>query len=210
MLFVVLLVASILLGGEPPAVDDPTPEVVAFWTEKESKQLASAIIGAIAIVPFLWFAGVLREALRRAGSDRLGTTALAGAVLVAVGGALSSALQFAAVDSAGDVPAEVTQTLSVLYVDSFFPFAVGFATLFLATAIAVLRHGGLPRWLAFVALLLALIAITPIGFAAFLLGLAWILVASVLLFRGGSGEEERDGGEERDVSPARSAPVEPG
>ena len=44
-------------------------------------------------------------------------------------------------------PLTVTQTLSVLSEDFFFPFLAGIAVFMFATGICVLRHGGLPRWL---------------------------------------------------------------
>jgi hypothetical protein len=45
----------------------------------------------------------------------------------------------------------------------------------------VVRYGALPKWLGWVAILLGVVGVTPIGFAAFLgLGI-WILIVSVIL-----------------------------
>ena len=80
----------------------------------------------------------------------------------------------------------MTQTLSVLSEDFFFPFLAGIALFMFATGICVLRHGGLPRWLGWVAIVIAVVSVTPIGFAGFLAAFIWTLVASIVLYlRGG-------------------------
>ena len=61
------------------------------------------------------------------------------------------------------------------------PFAVGLQLFFLATGLAVVRTGVLPKWIGFVALLLGVIAVTPIGFVAFLAGGILVLVLSIIL-----------------------------
>jgi hypothetical protein len=71
----------------------------------------------------------------------------------------------------------------VLYNDFFLGFPVGLGTFLLASALAILRTGVLPAWLGWVALLLGIISLTPIGFFAFFVVLAWIAVVSVMLFQ---------------------------
>jgi uncharacterized protein (DUF58 family) len=53
-----------------------------------------------------------------------------------------------------------------------------------ATALVILRYGALPRWLAWVSLVLALIlAIVPIGWLGVIIGLPlWTLVTAVVLY----------------------------
>jgi len=51
----------------------------------------------------------------------------------------------------------------------------------LAAGAAAARHGGLPRWLGLIGVVLGIAAFTPAGFIAFLAGGLWILIASVLL-----------------------------
>jgi hypothetical protein len=53
----------------------------------------------------------------------------------------------------------------------FVPSALG-TLVFLIPWLSVLRHGALPKWLGWVALVLAVIAFTPIGFVAFIGALA--------------------------------------
>jgi hypothetical protein len=188
VLFVALVVASIIIGGEGPDTDDSTQKVVEFWTSNDSEQITAAIIGALAGAPFLWFLGSLRNALRagEGGTGRLSAIAFAGGIVLVSGALTNNAFQFAAAESAGDVPAQVTQSISVVYSDFFFPFPIGIGVLSLATALVILRTRVFPVWLGWVGLLLGVIAFTPVGFFAFFVVLAWIVVLSVLMFRGES------------------------
>src|SRR5258708_19472437 len=83
VLFVVLLVASFSVGGSSPGTDDSGSKVISFYREHQNAQRASALLGALAVVFFLFFAGALREHLR--GSNRpsaLPPTAFAGPILI--------------------------------------------------------------------------------------------------------------------------------
>lgn len=186
LLAVALVVVSIVVTGfDDVATDDSTQEVIDFWTDNDGQQIAGATLGALSLVPLLWFLGSLRSALRTAegGTGRLSAIAYAGGVVLVAGAAVDSSLQFAVAESVGDVPPGVTQTLSVLYGDFFLVFPVGLGTLLLATSIVSLRTKVLPAWLGWAAFALGILSLTPIGFFAFIVVLAWIAVVSVVLFR---------------------------
>jgi hypothetical protein len=136
-------------------------------------------------VPFLWFLGSLRSAFRQAegGTGRLSSIAYAGGIVLTGFALADGALQFAIAESVGDVPPVATQTLSALYNNFFFGFPVGIGTLLIASSLVILRTKVLPAWLGWVALLLGIVALTPAGFFAFLVVLAWIAVVSVMLFQ---------------------------
>jgi hypothetical protein len=188
--FVALLVTSFVLTWNAPNSTDSTQSVVSYWDDHSSRLIAGALIGALAVVFFVWFAGVLRARLAAAegGSGRLATTAFGGMVMIAVGGGLFSSFTFAAADVAGKsgVPGSVTQTLSVLNSDAFFVLAAGTAVAALAAGIAAVRHGGLPTWLGRIAIVIGILAVTPIGFFAFLAFVVWVLIASIVLYTGGA------------------------
>ena len=196
---VVLLAMSFIVAGETPQADDSTREVVQFWRDEEGKQIASAVLAALAAVFLVWFGGSVRAALRQAeaerrpaaGAGRLSAIAFGGFLLMAAGVLSFSGFAFAAADTAGDVPPEVTQTLSVLNSDLFFLVAGGTVLTLLGTGIAALRYGGVPRWLAIVAIVIAIAGLTPIGFFAFLASGIWILVLSVVLFMSAPAEAPR-------------------
>ena len=93
-----------------------------------------------------------------------------------------------AADTVGDVAPQVTQTFSVIQADFFFPLAVGAAVFLVANGLAILRWEPLAAWLGWVAVVLGVLCLTPVGFFAILLMLVWIPVISVMLFQINSRE----------------------
>jgi hypothetical protein len=186
VLAVALAVVSIIVTGfDDVAADDSVVTVVEFWRDNDSQQIAGAIISALALVPLLWFLGSLRSALRAAEGEtgRLSAIAFAGGIVLVAGGAVDASMQFAVADTADELPPVATQTLSALYSDFFLIFPVGLATFLLASALAILRTGALPSWVGWVALVLGVVALTPISFFVFFLILVWIAIVSVMLFQ---------------------------
>jgi hypothetical protein len=184
IVFVVLVIVATIIIGETPAADDPLAEVVNFWDDNKDSAVVASILGAISSAFLLWFAATLRGALADAegGSRRLSSTAFGGAVIGTAGWLILIGCTFAAADTVGDVAPEVTQALSVLQADLFFPLAVGFGVFLLASGLAILRWGALPSWTGWVALVLGVAAFTPAGFFAIVLMLAWIVAVSLMLF----------------------------
>jgi hypothetical protein len=183
--FFVLIVVALIIEGSPPAADAATEEVVRWWTENDSRGLAAAQLGGLASALLVWFGGSVRATLRRAEGEpgRLAAIAFGGFLIAGVGLASIFGFDAAAAETAGDVPAEVTHTLSVLSELFFIPFAMGLLVALLATSVIILRHGGpLPRWLGFVAIAIAIVFLTPAGLGAAIATAVWILYVSVLLF----------------------------
>jgi len=188
VVFFILIAITFALSNDTPDTDTSTADTVKYWSDHDSRLIASALIGTFAIIFLIWFGGVLRSALLRAegGDGRLSMVAFAGILTIAIGGGIASALTFTVADTVNDVPPDVTQALSVLSEDFFLPFLAGIALFMLATGICVLRHGGLPRWLAWAAIVITIVSVTPIGFVGFLAVFVWILVASIVLYLSGS------------------------
>ena len=185
IVFVVLVVVAVVVGGETPDNDDSLRSIVAFWKDNEGEQIASALIAAWGVVFFVWFAASLRSALRLAevGPARLSALSFGGAIIGAVGLLSSLSLAFAAADTVGDVPPVVTQTFTILGNEFFLPIAAGYAIFFLAIGVLTVRTRVLPAWLGWPALLIGVACVTPIGFFALLVGLVWILIVSVMLYQ---------------------------
>ena len=177
--FVALLVSlRVMEGSGLPDAGDPQAKVVAFWTHHRGQQMAVALIASLAAVAFTWFAGTLRSALARSegGDATLANISFAGAIVAATGMLAISTVEYAAAQSAGHVPAGVTQTLSVLQADTWLGFAAGAAVFGLATGAAILRTAALPRWLAYVALASGVAWLSPLQPLGILL--TWSLVAA--------------------------------
>ena len=75
----------------------------------------------------------------------------------------------------------------------------GIVVLMFASAICTLRFGALPKWLGWVALVIAIVSVTPAGFIGFLASFIWLLVVSIVLFL-------REGQAATPASPAAQAP----
>jgi hypothetical protein len=182
--FFALLLGALIIEGSPPAADDTTEEVVRWWTQNDTRGLAAAQLGGLASALLVWFGGSMRTTLRQAEGEpgRLAAIAFGGFLIAGVGLASIFGFDFAAAETAGDVPAEVTHTLSVLSELFFIPFTMGLLVALLATSVITLRHRRpLPRWLGFVAIVIAIAFLTPVGFVAAIPTAIWILYVSLLL-----------------------------
>jgi hypothetical protein len=214
LVFLVLAIVSFSLAGDPTDLDESTAEYARYWSENDTEQVISAIIGCYAAVAFLWFSGSVREFVARVepGKARLASIAQAGAAVFTAGLLVNSAIQFAAAESAGSVSNEATETLGALYENFFFPMAGGMAVFLLAAGIGAVRHGAFDRRLGWIAIAIAVIALTPAGFIGFIASMIWTGLAAIVLYRQkdpvGSGAEPPAGGAGTGVAPG-SGPVAP-
>jgi hypothetical protein len=183
IVFVVLLAITLILAGEGVDPADGAEEVLSYYSDNEDQVLISGFLGGLAAVFFLFFAGWLRKVLREAEGPggALSAVSFAGAIIFAVGGAVASTLSIALAESFDDIDPTAFEAVNAIAYNWFIPFAVGFSTFLLATGISAVRHGALPSWLGWSAIVLGVATYTPAGFFAFVLGLVWVLVASVLL-----------------------------
>jgi hypothetical protein len=197
LLFVVLVLVAVIVGGETPGANDGIVKVIKYWRENDDQAIVASIIAAFSTVALLWFAGVWRAALAAAEKPpaRLANTAFAGAVLAAAGWSMLIAFNFMAAETIGDVEPQVTQTFSALQSDFFFPLAIGFSVFLLASGLAMLRTGLFPAWMGWAAVVLGVLCVTPAGFFALLIALAGIIAVSLMLYMRGT--------------PARPDPVSP-
>lgn len=202
LLFVGLLVATFALSWNSPDDKASPAKVIAYFHAHRSQEMVANVLGVYAVVFWLFFTSALRSFLRRAGvSEGLATTAFAGAVVFGVGGALLSAVGFTLANEVNRMTASDAHTLNLLSGGGlFFPLAAGQAVFAIATALAILRTRVLPVALGWIALLLGLIAITPVGFFGTFALLIWAAIVSVMVYVRG----ERLVG-----APAVAAPREP-
>jgi hypothetical protein len=183
ILFVVLGIVAFAVGGNTPDVNDSARDVVSFYVDNDSEQQIAAALLALGCVALIFFLGSLRRVLRAATGDQggLSTVTLLGGLGIAVGTSIFAGIGFTLGDAADDLPASATLALNALNSDLFFPVAVGAATFNLGLGLAVLRHGGLPRPLGWLALVVGIVGLTPFGFFAFLATGIVIVWASVAL-----------------------------
>jgi hypothetical protein len=188
IVFVVLVIVAFVVSGETPDVDDSARKIVSFYVDNDSEQQWAAALLALATVAFVFFLGTLRQALRAAAGDEggLSTVVLLGGLMIVVGATIFAGIGFTLGDAADHLPPAAILALNALNSDLFFPVAVGVTLFNLGLALAVLRHGGLPRPLGWLALVVGIVGVTPAGFFAFLaMGIVIVWASIVLAQRAG-------------------------
>ena len=176
--FVVLLILSFVIGGEPPDVEEPVQEIVDHYVDNKDSIIASTLAGGIAAVFLVFFANHLRLLTREAPTSAV---ILAGAAIIAVGGGVDMTISFALAEAAEDVDPTAVQALQALWDNDFMPIAIGIVVFLIASGLAIVRTGLLAKWWGWVAVAIGVIGMTPVGFVAFMGALAWVLVTSIWL-----------------------------
>jgi hypothetical protein len=179
---VALVVVASFFAGETPDTDDPVQEIVSFYTENDSDQKAAGLLLALGMFFFLCFAAVLRENLRRAEVERAAASTLgfAGAIVFAIGALIFAGLAFTLGEAADDIDPTAIQTLHVLNNEMFLSLVVGTLAFLLGSGITVLTTGALPKWVGWLAIIGAILSLTPTFLPIIAMGL-FILIVSVLL-----------------------------
>jgi hypothetical protein len=195
ILAVVVIIIAFAVGGETPDGNDSLRKIVSFYRDNDDDQVIAAALLGWGTALFLLFASGLWRIVRDAETERHGSSGLllVGSVLWAAGSTLFAGLTFTLGDFAKDLTPGALQTLNAMNSDMFFTVAVGTFAFLLGAGISILNTRVLPRWIGWLAVVIGVVAITPIGFFAFLAMGLWILVACVMLLL-------------REPSPARAAP----
>jgi hypothetical protein len=182
--FVVLAIISFAIAGEPPdPTDDSVEEVIDFYVDNEDSVFIGSVLAGFAGAALVFFGGYLRMVLRAAEGEghMLSSVVLAGATILAIGIAFDATINIALADAGDDVEPAAVQALSVLWNNDFIPLAMGNFVFILAAGVSIVRHGALPKWLGWAAVVIGILSITPVGFFAFLLGGLWVAATSIML-----------------------------
>jgi hypothetical protein len=182
VIFAVLFVVINVLTGQGQDATKKTPqEIVNYYNDHYTKHVAGVILIVFAATFILYFGGWLRRVLRDAeGPDGILSAVVFGAVIVfSAGAAIAGSIHMALVDLADDLNPIAVQAINGIDYDLFFFFPVGLGTLFLATGISALRHGALPKWLAWASVVLGVVSFTPAFFVMFFVSPLWFLIVAI-------------------------------
>ena len=181
--FIVLAIVSFVVAGEPPDADEPVQEIVDHYVDDKDSIQIGALVAGVAVLLLIFFGAYLRKVLAAAEGPggMLSAVALVGTSIMAVGVAIDLTISIALAEAADDIEPAAVQALQALWDHDFVPVALGAAVLLWSTGLSIVRHGALPKWIGWIAILLAVISVTPAGFVAFLGGAVWILILSVAL-----------------------------
>jgi hypothetical protein len=184
IVFVALFIAAFVVGGSTPGVHATGAKVISFYRAHGTSQKISAFLSVLAVVFLVFFAASLRSHLGRfQGGSGLARIGYGGALVLAVATASFAAISWALVDARTSIDPSAAQALNVLSNDYFWPLSVGVALFGVGYGLAIVGTKALPVWLGLVAVLLGVVGITPLGFLAFIVLMAWSLFASVLAYR---------------------------
>jgi len=200
----VFLILSVVFGpsDSPPGFNDSAAEVQSFVQENRSEVQAALTFQFAALVSFVWFLGAVYYRLRPAEpSARLSATALAGGVVLAVGGLVGSVATGAAAYHVDTLGSESVLALWDLSVFGYMFFLVGLTVLAGSAGVLAMRAGALPGGLGAYSLLVALAAFVvglvgsfsetgafspsdgALGFIVFLGFIVWLLAMGITLVR---------------------------
>jgi hypothetical protein len=200
--FAVLLLLSAFMVPAPPHVDAGPLKIAKYFLDHPNRILASQMVGAFAVLPFVWFVSHLRNTLSTAegGRDGLASLVFGSGIALAALGALASVpnavLAFGAkqrsevITNAGFVRGVYDMNLMLGNV-----LTVLLGLFVAAAAYAMLRHELAVSWLGWAGLAVAVVAwiaggsgffvtkhssgYVALGFVAFLGFLAFVVVTSI-------------------------------
>ena len=170
-LFAVLLFAAafiIFLNTDPSGGNTPRLPNIAnsqaapgFYATHINGIKAQVMLNGLGLVLFLWFLGTLWGVLRTAeGGPAKGSAIASGGALVGVALTLVGLVLTGASTLVTTLPQ--AETVSTLYIAAALSFAFGggaFAVFFFGVAEITLRAGGLPKWLAWLAMLAGIVSV---------------------------------------------------
>jgi hypothetical protein len=183
VIFVALVVVILILIGQgQDATDKTAQEIVNHYQDNNTKESIGSILIAFASVFILYFGGWLRRMLRDAeGPDGILSTVVFGAAVVfSAGAAIGGSIHLALADLADDIDPIAMQAINGIDFDLFFFFPVGLGTMILATGISAVRHGSLPKWLAWVSVVVGVLFFSPVFWVDFVAAPLWVLIVSII------------------------------
>lgn len=191
---VVLTVAGFVVAGSSPDFLDDPQKIADYYADDSGKVMAAAYIGLLGTAALIWFLGELRARLFAAegGGGRLTGIAFGGGLVAASMFLLVDTANFAGAiraDEDGKIDPGVAATLYDVSGLTIAAGAFALAVLVFATAAIALRTAVLPRWLAWLSVLIGVSLLTPWNWIGAFAGLLWVLAVSITLYaRPGSTE----------------------
>jgi hypothetical protein len=194
LVFGVILVVAVLVGRSTPDSDASAAHAVSSFVAHRTQDRVTVFLVVYAAIFGLFFGAALRSFLKaRSNGDGLIALGFSGMVIFVIGAFTITGMEFAATDVPGKLSPAAEQALNVLQNDIFFALLAGAGIFLIGNGLAIVADGALPKWLGWVAVPLAVIAVTPLGWFVALFALPiWSLIAGGLMFmRGGTSAAPR-------------------
>lgn len=183
---VVLWIVGLITMGDV-AGKSKGSELLAYYRDNDNRILVGFVIFAIGVAFFIWFLGSLRRRLFLAegGDGRLTAIAYGSGIATAIALMLMNAPHAGAALSSDDLDASASRALASMGDAGFLAAEFLLPVVLFATALVALRHAALPKWLAWLSLIIGIVLlIGPIGWAALIFAFPiWILITSWVLWK---------------------------
>ncbi len=187
IVFVGLIVASLLVGGNTPGDTASGAKLASYYDAHQTRVMLAAFLLA-ATAPFL-IAFVASLATRWADGDRFSVWQLmlvGGSVLAAAAFGITALLTMGLAEAPDKLSGNALQAVNVLNESTWMMFNPALGVMMLGAAGTLLSRPAGHRWLGWVALALGVFLFVPFAdFVALLATGAWIIVTSVLELRAG-------------------------
>jgi hypothetical protein len=195
LVFVILFVIGSGLIFDGPNGDEPPAKFLSFYGDGGNRDKINIgwVLAGLGLFFFLWFVASLRETLRDVDVVDPARDGMLGS-LITIGGTGYAAVTMVSIGLAAGVRTMSDDTFrhqvypGIIHANSdgtYISHATGTAALaamILATSLAVLGTGILPRWLGWFGIVAAVAALVSIIFFTIFIWLLWVAVTSVLLF----------------------------
>jgi preprotein translocase subunit SecG len=192
VVFVALVIVAILLGGSTPGSTASGAKVASYFDSHGARMFIEAFLLTAAALFAVLFAATLGRLLSEANDgvrSIWSRVALGGGVLVAAALGLLGVLTFALADNPTKVSGSALQALNLVTNDMWVVVNGALGVLMIGAAGSWLASRREQRWLGWAALVLGIALFIPFAdFVALLVSGLWIIVASIVLFRGEDGE----------------------
>lgn len=193
LLFVALIVAAFAITVNQVDESASVDKAFSYWSDHKTAEIVSALLVHVAAVALVFFGAGLRSALRGGEGEEstYSVIAFGGAVFAAVGFAVAAWVSLAAATAADQGARDAVYTLNQLNSVNYIPFTAGLSVMMLGAGIGGLRSVALPKSASWVAIVLGVCFLTPVGVIGFLVLPFWVIAVSVLLYRAQSGAGSR-------------------
>jgi hypothetical protein len=184
---VLLWIIGIVIAGDIENKDTGR-EILAQYNSDGNQILAAGLIWLIGTAFFIWFLGSLRSRLAAAEGPNahFSAIAFAGGIVASVFLMLIPTANMVGVDQKEDLDASAALAINKIGDIFWIGLLYTAPVLLAATAVVALRTGAvLPRWLAWITLLMAIVMLVPVvGWAVISFAFPiWILLVVWLMWR---------------------------
>jgi len=188
----VIIIVGQGIGGSTPEPSASGSDVITFYTAHANAELASGVLTSLGALVFLLFAAALYGILKSASSSRTAAAfSLGGGVVLTIGLTVFAGISIALGDSIGRMSEPAAQAINLVGLVDIFAVTIGTSAFLLGAGAASLGSGALPKWLAWIAVLLGLVATIPshvlggvldhIGFVPFAGLTLWLIATGIVL-----------------------------